>query len=87
LEAIEHEPSLRNLSSILPRVSDYFTVSSRVFLLQFIQGDDLATMIKQQPGPFPRNSVIAWADQLLDALIYLHSHDRKLFIATSSRTI
>ena len=35
-------------------------------------------MIKQQPGPFPRNAVIAWADQLLDALIYLHSHDRQI---------
>jgi serine/threonine protein kinase len=64
---------------VLPRVSDYFTEGHRAFfVLQFIQGDDLATMIKQQPGPFPRNSVIAWADQLLDALIYLHSHDRQI---------
>lgn len=64
---------------VLPRVSDYFTEGHRAFfVLQFVQGDDLATMIKQQPGPFPRNSVIAWADQLLDALIYLHSHDRQI---------
>ena len=64
---------------VLPRVSDYFTEGHRAFfVLQFIQGDDLATMIKLQPGPFPRNSVIAWADQLLDALIYLHSHDRQI---------
>src|SRR5882724_5404434 len=64
---------------VLPRVSDYFTEGHRAFfVLQFVQGDDLATMIKQQPGPFPRNSVIAWADQLLDALIYLHSQDRQI---------
>src|SRR5438270_1391445 len=64
---------------VLPRVSDYFTEGHRAFfVLQFVQGDDLATMITQQPGPFPRNSVIAWADQLLDALIYLHSHDRQI---------
>src|SRR2546421_578406 len=64
---------------VLPRVSDYFTEGHRAFfVLQFVQGDDLATMIKRQPGPFPRNSVIAWADQLLDALIYLHSQDRQI---------
>ena len=64
---------------VLPRVSDYFTEGHRAFfVLQFVQGDDLATMIKQQPGPFSQKSVIAWADQLLDALIYLHSHDRQI---------
>src|SRR6266536_2376664 len=61
----------------LPRVSDYFTEAGRAFLvMQFIAGDDLARIISQQPGPFPPNQVIAWADQLLDALIYLHTRDR-----------
>ena len=55
----------------LPRVSDYFTEGDRAFLvMQFISGADLAQIIVTQPGPFPRNQVIAWADQLLDALIY-----------------
>src|SRR5437868_754261 len=64
---------------VLPRVSDYFTEGRRAFfVMQFVAGDDLAAMLKQQPGPFPRNAVIAWADQLLDALIYLHSHDRQI---------
>ena len=63
----------------LPRVSDYFTEDDRAFLvMQFIGGVDLAETISQQPGPFPRNQVIAWADQLLDALIYLHSRDRQI---------
>jgi serine/threonine protein kinase len=63
----------------LPRVSDYFTEGDRAFLvMQFIAGADLAEIISQQPGPFPRNTVIAWADQLLDALIYLHTRDRQI---------
>src|SRR5712692_5440478 len=63
----------------LPRVSDYFTEGDRAFLvMQFISGADLAAIITTQPGPFPRNQVIAWADQLLDALIYLHSHERQI---------
>lgn len=63
----------------LPRVSDHFVEGNRAFLvMQFIGGVDLARIISQQPGPFPRDQVIAWADQLLDALIYLHSRDRQV---------
>jgi len=63
----------------LPRVSDYFTEGDRAFLvMQFIAGADLAEIIAKQPGPFPRNQVVAWADQMLDALIYLHTRDRQI---------
>ncbi len=63
----------------LPRVSDHFVEGDRAFLvMQYIGGVDLAKIISQQPGPFPREQVIAWADQLLDALIYLHSRDRQV---------
>ena len=63
----------------LPRVSDYFTEGNRAFcVMQFIEGANLAEMIARRPGPFPRNQVAAWADQLLDALIYLHSRDRQI---------
>src|SRR5438067_1896896 len=63
----------------LPRVTDYFSESERVFLvMQFIAGDDLAQIIAKHPGPLPRNTVIAWADQLLDALIYLHTRQRQI---------
>ena len=65
--------------SALPQVTDHFVEGSRAFLvMQFIGGVDLARIIAQQPGPFPRDQVIAWADQLLDALIYLHSRDRQV---------
>ena len=64
---------------VLPRVTDYFTEGNRAFfVMQFIDGLDLAEIIAQQPGPFPQKAVIAWADQLLDALIYLHSHARQI---------
>jgi len=64
---------------VLPRVTDYFTEGNRAFfVMQFVDGLDLAEIIAQQPGPFPQKAVIAWADQLLDALIYLHSHARQI---------
>jgi serine/threonine protein kinase len=90
-ETLSAEPSMRKqfehearlLASMqhpaLPRVSDHFVEGSRAFLvMQFIGGVDLAKIISQQPGPFPRDQVIAWADQLLDALVYLHSRDRQV---------
>ena len=79
----QFEQEARLLASLqhpaLPRVSDHFTEGDRAFLvMQFIAGVDLARIIYQQPGPFPRDQVVAWADQLLDALIYLHSQDRQV---------
>ena len=63
----------------LPRVSDYFTEGHRAFfVMQYVEGRDLAEIIAQQPGPLPRQAVVAWADQLLDALIYLHTHERQI---------
>ncbi|WP_129629366.1 serine/threonine protein kinase [Candidatus Oscillochloris fontis] len=58
----------------LPRVIDHFVTPEGQFLvMDFIQGEDLATMLKMQSGPFPLEQVLGWADQLLDALAYLHS--------------
>ena len=80
-EQFEHEARL--LASLnhpaLPRVSDYFTEENCAFLImQHIDGADLAETLARQRGPLPIRSVIAWADQLLDALIYLHTHDRQI---------
>ena len=63
----------------LPRVSDHFVEGNRAFLvMEFVAGVDLARIIAQQPGPFPRDQVLTWADQLLDALIYLHTRDQQI---------
>ncbi|MEI8165757.1 MAG: serine/threonine-protein kinase [Chloroflexales bacterium] len=57
----------------LPVVSDHFSEAGDQFLvMQFIPGDDLATLLHQRGGPFPLAEVLVWADSLLDALDYLH---------------
>jgi eukaryotic-like serine/threonine-protein kinase len=63
----------------LPRVSDHFPEGGGQFLvMQFIAGDDLAEMIARKRGPFPAEQVLKWADQLLDALDYLHTQDPQI---------
>ena len=63
----------------LPRVSDHFSEDDGQFLvMQFIPGDDLSEMMTRKRGPFPANQVLTWADQLLDALDYLHTQDPQI---------
>ena len=63
----------------LPRVSDHFSEDDGQFLvMQFIPGDDLSEMMTRKRGPFPYNQVLTWADQLLDALDYLHTQDPQI---------
>lgn len=63
----------------LPRVSDHFSEGEGQFLvMQYIAGDDLAEMIKSKQGPFAPDQVLAWGDQLLDALDYLHTQDPQI---------
>jgi serine/threonine protein kinase/sugar lactone lactonase YvrE len=57
----------------LPVVSDFFADGDGRFLvMQFIPGADLATLLEQQSAPFGLGEVVPWAEQLLDALEYLH---------------
>ena len=63
----------------LPRVSDHFNEDDGQFLvMQFIAGDDLAAMLAQRNSPFPPEEVLVWADQLCDALDYLHTQDPQI---------
>ena len=63
----------------LPRVSDHFSEDDGQFLvMQFIPGDDLSEMMNRKRGPFPADQVLTWADQLLDALDYLHTQDPQI---------
>ncbi|NTW97759.1 MAG: serine/threonine protein kinase, partial [Oscillochloris sp.] len=60
----------------LPHVIDHFVSAEGQFLvMDFIEGEDLAAMLKARAGAFPLGQVLAWADQLLDALEYLHGQD------------
>ena len=63
----------------LPKVSDYFVHQGRDYLvMDFVPGQDLREMIEEarSQGEFlPEEQVLAWAEQLCDALEYLHSQD------------
>jgi eukaryotic-like serine/threonine-protein kinase len=63
----------------LPRVSDHFNEGDGQFLvMQYVAGDDLSAMLTQRNGPFPQEEVLRWADQLCDALDYLHTQDPEI---------
>src|SRR6266481_9560120 len=63
----------------LPRVSDHFNEADGQFLvMQYIAGEDLSVMLAQKSGPFPQSEVLRWADQLCDALDYLHTQDPEI---------
>jgi serine/threonine protein kinase len=60
----------------LPKVSDHFSEDDGQFLvMEFIEGSDLAELMKQRKVPFPLSEVLRWADELLDALEYLHAQE------------
>ncbi|HEV8139879.1 MAG TPA: protein kinase [Pyrinomonadaceae bacterium] len=63
----------------LPRVSDHFTEGEGQFLvMQYIPGEDLFEMQTRRQGAFPQSDVLRWADQLCDALDYLHTQDPQI---------
>jgi predicted ATPase len=58
----------------LPKVTDHFVEPTGQFLvMEFIPGEDLASLLLRQREPLAVEDVLRWADQLLDALTYLHS--------------
>ena len=59
----------------IPRISDYFTVESRSYLvLEFIHGKDMEAIINETSGFLPESQVLTWAIELCDVLDYLHKH-------------
>jgi serine/threonine protein kinase len=64
---------------VLPHVTDHFTEGEAQYLvMQLFPGKDLDELLDekiQETGEaFAVNQVLRWADQLLDALEYLHGH-------------
>lgn len=58
----------------LVQVEDYFSEIGRQFLvLESVDGDDLESAVKANGKGFSVKEVAAWADQILDALKYLHA--------------
>lgn len=57
-----------------PQVIDYFSEADNQYLvMELIKGDELGELLKKQQTPFPIEDILNWADQLLDALDYIHS--------------
>lgn len=65
---------------VLPKVTDYFVADGEQYLImEFVAGDDLAMLQVRERQPFPLDQVLVWADQILDALAYLHGNDPPIF--------
>jgi serine/threonine protein kinase len=66
LTEVEHES--------LVHVHDYFSEIDRQYLVtEAVDGESLDKLISRNQKPFPVTEVTAWADELLDALNYLHT--------------
>src|SRR5687768_11487866 len=77
-KALEREARLLNSlkHSALPRVTDHFLEDNGQFLvMEFVPGMDLMQLLESRSEPFPHEQVLEWADQLLDALDYLHNQE------------
>ncbi len=82
----EHSQFLREASLLaqldhpnLPKVSDFFTDGGRDYLvMDFVPGKDLKQLLDEsraQDRLLEVELVMNWADQLLDAVAYLHKQD------------
>ncbi len=63
----------------LPKVSDYFTLGNRDYLvMDYVPGKDLRTIMleaKQEDRFLPVEEVLGWGSQLIDAIDYLHAQN------------
>ena len=63
----------------LPKVSDFFSIGNRDYLvMDYVPGDDLRTLMlkaKHQSKFLKEKEVRLWANQLADALLYLHNQN------------
>lgn len=77
-KAIEREARLLNSlkHNALPRVTDHFLEENGQFLvMEFIPGEDLSITLEGRNEPFSVSEVLDWADQLLEALVFLHTQE------------
>lgn len=58
----------------LPKVSDFFSENGRDYLvMDYVPGDDLSQLLRANDGPLAQDTVLGWAEQIVDALHYLHT--------------
>ena len=72
LTAIKHDS--------IQRVVDFFSeVDRHCLVMESVNGSDLADLLEKKKYPFPVNDVVNWADQLLEALQFLHTYSPPIF--------
>lgn len=66
--------------SNLVRVTDSFVEPSQKMYLamEYVEGEDLEEMLKRAPNGLPEKQVLAWLDQILDAVAYCHAYTPKV---------
>lgn len=65
----------------LALVLDFFEESGRTYMvMEFVSGRDLAQVAEKAPKPLSQRRVLEFADQLLDALEYLHSQEPPVIV-------
>jgi len=66
--------SLRHAN--LPAVHDFFMDGERAYIvMEYVEGATLDRLREQRAAPFEVHEVLKWAQELLDALQYIHAHD------------
>ena len=73
----EAQDLIRLRHPVMVPVIDYFhgenVAGNGYLVMDFIEGENLAACIARV-GALPERQVLAWAEQILDALVYCHSH-------------
>jgi len=60
----------------IPKIHDYFTIDDRSYVvMEFVQGNNLETIITQTQGFISEAQLITWAIEACDVLHYLHTHE------------
>jgi outer membrane protein assembly factor BamB len=59
----------------IPKIFDYFSEGNRSYLvLEFIEGQDLESLLQRTASFLSEEQVISWAVQICDVLSYIHGH-------------
>jgi outer membrane protein assembly factor BamB/tRNA A-37 threonylcarbamoyl transferase component Bud32 len=65
----------------IPRIYDYFTLDERSYLvLEFINGKDLDTLLKENSDLITELRAVQWAGELCDVLHFLHTHQPEAIV-------
>lgn len=63
--------------SNLPKVTDRFTIPGhgQCLVMDYIEGQDLQTLIENTQGPLPEKQALGWIVQVCNALVYIHAQN------------